>query len=184
MERPPAAGVAAVQPTPALWLTTWLVAALLSVVIAGAMTLRKARRGGQGMLSGPGRKLVLSFAPPTVVAALLTPLLFTVISLWSSLEGSILFWGLVLAGFTAVATYKTHTRLGALAEVAELRDEVLVVGALLDEQVHDPEGDREVAVRLQREHVLAEPAGARPQRPAAHRGRHPADAVVGHLRAK
>ena len=45
-----------------------------------------------------------------------TPLFFTVISLWSSLEGSILFWGLVLAGFTAVATYKTHTRLGALAD--------------------------------------------------------------------
>src|SRR5918994_1194776 len=32
-----------------------------------------------------------------------TPVFFTIISLWSSLEGSILFWGLVLSGFTAAA---------------------------------------------------------------------------------
>ncbi|MGQ0561435.1 MAG: heme lyase CcmF/NrfE family subunit [Gemmatimonadota bacterium] len=47
-----------------------------------------------------------------------TPLFFTIISLWSSLEGSILFWALVLAGFTAVATYLTQTRLGPLADYA------------------------------------------------------------------
>ena len=47
-----------------------------------------------------------------------TPLFFTIISLWSSLEGSILFWGLILAGFTAAATYTTQTRLGALADYA------------------------------------------------------------------
>ncbi|HEX6057944.1 MAG TPA: cytochrome c-type biogenesis CcmF C-terminal domain-containing protein, partial [Gemmatimonadaceae bacterium] len=32
-----------------------------------------------------------------------TPLFYTIISLWGALEGSILFWGLVLAGFSAVA---------------------------------------------------------------------------------
>ena len=47
-----------------------------------------------------------------------TPVFFTVISLWSSLEGSILFWGVVLAGFTAAATYLTQTRLGPLADYA------------------------------------------------------------------
>ena len=47
-----------------------------------------------------------------------TPLFFRVISLWSSLEGSILFWGLVLAGFTAAATYFTANRLGQLADYA------------------------------------------------------------------
>src|SRR5688572_10792340 len=47
-----------------------------------------------------------------------TPLFFTVISLWSSLEGSILFWGLVLSGFTAAATFVTQTRLGQLADYA------------------------------------------------------------------
>ncbi|HEY0303881.1 MAG TPA: cytochrome c biogenesis protein CcsA, partial [Longimicrobiales bacterium] len=47
-----------------------------------------------------------------------TPLFFTIISLWSSLEGSILFWGLVLSGFTAAATYLTRGRLGTLADYA------------------------------------------------------------------
>src|SRR5688572_17971539 len=47
-----------------------------------------------------------------------TPVFFTVISLWSSLEGSILFWGLVLSGFTAAATYLNRGRLGALGDYA------------------------------------------------------------------
>ena len=47
-----------------------------------------------------------------------TPVFFTIISLWSSLEGSILFWGLVLSGFTAAATYFTRGRLGSLADYA------------------------------------------------------------------
>ncbi len=47
-----------------------------------------------------------------------TPVFFTVISLWSSLEGSILFWGLVLSGFTAAATWITRGRLGVLADYA------------------------------------------------------------------
>ena len=47
-----------------------------------------------------------------------TPLFFRVISLWSSLEGSILFWGLVLSGFTAAATYFTANRLGQLSDYA------------------------------------------------------------------
>lgn len=68
--------IAAVQPTQGMWLMTWLVAALLSTLIAGGATLRKARRAGQVLLAGPGRKLVLSFAPPTIAAALITPVLF------------------------------------------------------------------------------------------------------------
>src|SRR5919206_538477 len=31
-----------------------------------------------------------------------TPLYYTVISLWAALEGSILFWGFILAGYTAL----------------------------------------------------------------------------------
>jgi len=34
-----------------------------------------------------------------------TPLFYTVISLWSSLDGSILFWGWILAGYTAAVVY-------------------------------------------------------------------------------
>ncbi len=43
-----------------------------------------------------------------------TPLFFTVISLWGALEGSILFWGFVLATYTATAVYFTRRREGAL----------------------------------------------------------------------
>ena len=46
-----------------------------------------------------------------------TPLFFTVISLWSALEGSILFWGLILAAYTAFAVYSTR-RMGDLANYA------------------------------------------------------------------
>ena len=46
-----------------------------------------------------------------------TPLFFTVISLWSALEGSILFWGLILALYTAFAVYSTR-RMGDLANYA------------------------------------------------------------------
>ncbi len=35
-----------------------------------------------------------------------TPLFYTIISLWGALEGSILFWGLVLAGFSAAAVWR------------------------------------------------------------------------------
>lgn len=34
-----------------------------------------------------------------------TPLFYTIISLWGALEGSILFWGFVLAGYTAAIVY-------------------------------------------------------------------------------
>ena len=47
-----------------------------------------------------------------------TPLFFTIISLWSSLEGSILFWGLVLAAYSAAATYFTRDRLGDMGGYA------------------------------------------------------------------
>jgi cytochrome c-type biogenesis protein CcmF len=56
-----------------------------------------------------------------------TPLFFRVISLWSSLEGSILFWGLVLSGFTAAAVYFTANRLGQMANYATAT--MLAVGA-------------------------------------------------------
>jgi cytochrome c-type biogenesis protein CcmF len=47
-----------------------------------------------------------------------TPLFFTVISLWSALEGSILFWGWVLALYTAAAVWLTRAQLGSLGAYA------------------------------------------------------------------
>jgi len=39
-----------------------------------------------------------------------TPLFYTVISLWSSLDGSILFWGWIVAGYTAAVVYVYRDR--------------------------------------------------------------------------
>ena len=47
-----------------------------------------------------------------------TPTYVTIISLWSSLEGSILFWGLILSAYTALAVYTTGTKLGSLGAYA------------------------------------------------------------------
>lgn len=44
------------------------------------------------------------------VGSLTTPLWVTIVSLWSSLEGSILFWGFVLALYIAVATWLTRNQ--------------------------------------------------------------------------
>ena len=70
-----AAPIAAAQPTRALWLTTWLAVAVLSLLVAGGATLRKARRGRPAAVAGAERKLLRAFVPPAAVGALLTPFL-------------------------------------------------------------------------------------------------------------
>lgn len=71
-----AALVAARQASPDLWLATWLAAALLALVIAVATIAYKARAVNVPLLSGPGRRFGLSFAPPVVAGALLTAALY------------------------------------------------------------------------------------------------------------
>ncbi|HVA58472.1 MAG TPA: hypothetical protein VNF92_11345 [Gemmatimonadaceae bacterium] len=67
-----AAAVAAPQPTPVRWVAVWLGEALLAGTISAWATSRKARAANVPLLSGPGRKLVLAFAPAMLVGALLT----------------------------------------------------------------------------------------------------------------
>lgn len=57
------------------WVLTWSAAAAVASTIAVVTVARKARRVGIPVLSGPGRKLALSFAPPVLVAILLTVVL-------------------------------------------------------------------------------------------------------------
>jgi hypothetical protein len=71
-----AAFVASQQPTRNLWLATWVVEALLALVIGGWAMDRKARRVETPVLSGPGRKFALSYAPPILVGMLLTIVLY------------------------------------------------------------------------------------------------------------
>ncbi|MEN8375563.1 MAG: hypothetical protein ABFS34_08955 [Gemmatimonadota bacterium] len=70
------AGVVANGRTGGPWLLTWAGAGLVAAVIGVASIVRKARRAGLPILRGPGRKLALSFAPPVLVAALLSAVLF------------------------------------------------------------------------------------------------------------
>jgi hypothetical protein len=68
--------VAAMQTTRNLWLATWVVEALLALVIGGWAMDRKARRAETQVLSGPGRKFAFSYSPPILVGVLLTVVLY------------------------------------------------------------------------------------------------------------
>ena len=67
-----AAAIASRQITPRAWLATWLIEALVAVAIAVPAAASKSHRAKMPLFSGPGRKFVLSFAPPILVGALLT----------------------------------------------------------------------------------------------------------------
>jgi len=71
-----AAGLATQQRTARGWLLVWFVEAVVSLGISGWTMRRKARAAKVPLLSRPGRKLALNFAPPAFVGALLTIVLF------------------------------------------------------------------------------------------------------------
>ena len=67
-----AALLASRQATPRAWVAVWLAEAFVAVAIAAPAAATKARRANSSLFSGPGRKFVLSFAPPIIVGGLLT----------------------------------------------------------------------------------------------------------------
>lgn len=71
-----AAFVASWQTSSRAWLTVWLVEAFIAVAIAAPAAATKAHRANSALFSGPGRKFLLSFAPPIIVGGLLTFELF------------------------------------------------------------------------------------------------------------
>jgi hypothetical protein len=71
-----AAFLAARQATPRAWIAIWLFEAFVAVAIAAPAAATKARRANSSLFTGPGRKFVLSFAPPIVVGGLLTLALY------------------------------------------------------------------------------------------------------------
>jgi len=70
-----AAVAAGWQPTRARWLAVWVLEALLALVIGSYALARKAQRAGTPVLSGPGRKFALAYAPPILAGMLLTVVL-------------------------------------------------------------------------------------------------------------
>ena len=99
-----AAAIAAREPTFERWLAVWLVEAAVAVVIAAGTLARKARSVGLPLLSGPGRKFMLSFFPPVAAGAALTLALYrtgaveAIPGTWLLLYGS----GIVTAGTFSV----------------------------------------------------------------------------------
>ncbi len=70
--------IASQQQTATGALAIWLGLAVFSPLFMIWAMVRKARAANMPLLSGPGRKFVLSFSPPMVVGALLTLVLFRV----------------------------------------------------------------------------------------------------------
>lgn len=58
------------------WLVTWLLEAVIALAIGGFAMERKARKVHMSLFSAPGRKFVLSFAPPLLMGALVTVVLY------------------------------------------------------------------------------------------------------------
>ena len=67
-----AAGVASSRESGIAWLSTWLLEAVLATVICLWAMRAKAERAELPLLSGAGRKFLLSFLPPTLAGAILT----------------------------------------------------------------------------------------------------------------
>lgn len=94
-----AAWIASRQATPRAWITVWLLEAFVAVAIAAPSAATKAHRANSALFSGPGRKFVLSFAPPIFVGGLLTLILYhaelysTIPGLWLLLYGTAIVTG-------------------------------------------------------------------------------------------
>ena len=99
-----AAWLAGRQTTVELWLAVWVVEAAVAMVVATGGIVVKAGRAGIPVLTGAGRKFLLSFLPPVGAAVLLTPALYRIDAtavipgLWLLLYGA----GIITAGTFSV----------------------------------------------------------------------------------
>jgi hypothetical protein len=97
--------VAGRQSTAKAWLGVWLAEAIISLLIAGWLMDRKARRLAVPLFSGPGRKVAFSLSPPMIVGTLLTVVLFraglfnVIPAMWLLLYGT----GVVTGGMFSVS---------------------------------------------------------------------------------
>jgi hypothetical protein len=68
--------LAARQSSAGAWLAVWLIEGILAIALGGWTMKRKADSAQLPLLSAPGRRFLLSFAPPLLVGALLTLVLY------------------------------------------------------------------------------------------------------------
>jgi len=98
-----AAALASSQPTTERWFLVWTLEALLAVAIGAVAIHRKARRADLPVLSGTGRKFLLSFLPPALAGAVLT------VALWQAGAYSLLPGTWLLLYGAAVVTAGTFS---------------------------------------------------------------------------
>lgn len=68
--------VAQAQPTTERWLLAWFAEGWLAFALGGLAMVRKAAANDTPLLSRPGRRFVLAYAPPLLVGGLLTLVLY------------------------------------------------------------------------------------------------------------
>ena len=71
-----AAWIAGPRTSSPRWLAVWLIEAVVALLIGIAAAAHKSKRVRSPLLSGPGRKFVVGFAPPMLAGAVLTFVLF------------------------------------------------------------------------------------------------------------
>ena len=86
------------------WLAVWFSALVLGLMLGAWTIIRKAARAGVPLLTGPGRRFALNFAPPGIVGGILTVVLYRA-QLWDAIPGAWLLLygtGVVAAGAFSV----------------------------------------------------------------------------------
>lgn len=98
-----AALIAADQPTPDRWIAVWTLELGVALAIGSVAMQRKARRADLTLLSGAGRKFLLSFLPPATAGAVLT------VALWRAGAHALLPGAWLLLYGAAVVTAGTFS---------------------------------------------------------------------------
>jgi hypothetical protein len=92
------------------WMAVWFGEAVIALVISAWTVRLKARRAGVPLLSGPGRRFALNFAPPMLVGGILTLVLYraglfaAIPGVWILLYGT----GIVAGGAFSVPVVPAH----------------------------------------------------------------------------
>ena len=118
------------------WMAVWFGEAIIALIISAWAVRRKALRAGVPLLSGPGRRFALNFAPPMLVGGILTLVLYraglyaAIPGVWLLLYGT----GIVAGGAFSVPVVPAHgvvlmlTGAVALFAPADWRDYFMAFG--------------------------------------------------------
>ena len=112
------------QEAPLGWLLLWLATAAVALVVSGIAMLGKARAANSSLLTGPARKLLLSFAPPMAAGVALTVVLYLqgltplMPGVWLLLYGTAVVTGGAFSARIVPALGVTLMLLGAVALVS------------------------------------------------------------------